>query len=448
MVNMDNGQMRFKEQVGIVTSEATIDQFKFFVTPLINSVGVEKEDFVMVDHPFLGESCPILAVVNELRNYEEIVGTTIRENRTVKTIAVGEIIGCVDVREPQLKFLNEIAVPPKPGSRVYLPYLEFLNDVFSRTYDGKPFEYPIHLGELKSNANSKDGGRKPLQFTLNSTDFAKHHILLSAISGSGKTHATTIIVEEIVNRTGSPVVIFDPYSEYTTVGIPGKLFNELSAEGKLSLSDYPYNFEVSVYAFNDKGLIKKLERGGIYPRAVNNLKIQPFPNQVAKNSKTQFKIITDDFKEVVKHNRVTVLDSRGMPQEDTRQFFTSTLQALWHYRLDEQVEPFLLVVEEASQLEVEMLRRVASEGRRMGITMCLLTQHPTEIDGKVLSQMGTYMIGRTTDTMDLEYFKSITADNSPLLPYLRPGEWIVNGANLNRPIKVVARERYSIKLAS
>ena len=177
---MSNEEIRFKEQVGIVTSDATVEHLKFFVTPFKNSVGVEKEDYVMIDHPFLGETCPLLAVVKELRNYEEIVGTSLRESKSIKTIAQAEVIGCVDLRQPQIKYLRQLSTPARPGSRVFLPYIEFLEDVFLRSYDGKPFDHPIYVGELESHSYSKDGTLKPLNLCFDSADFVSQHLLISA----------------------------------------------------------------------------------------------------------------------------------------------------------------------------------------------------------------------------------------------------------------------------
>ncbi|MDQ1280637.1 MAG: hypothetical protein QG670_1900, partial [Thermoproteota archaeon] len=197
MVKMSNGDIRFKEQIGIVTSEASSEQFKFFVTPLTNNLGVGKDDYIIIEYNLYGKPCPLLAVVKDLINYEEVIGTSIRENKSVKTIATGEIIGCVDIRNPEVKILRKISTPPTPGCRVFLPYLEFLEDVFSRTQTGKLLKRPLHIGELL-NANSKQGGLKPLNFYLDFENLTNNHMLISAISGHGKTSLASVIVEEIV----------------------------------------------------------------------------------------------------------------------------------------------------------------------------------------------------------------------------------------------------------
>jgi hypothetical protein len=103
-----------------------------------------------------------------------------------------------------------------------------------------------------------------------------------------------------------------------------------------------------------------------------------------------------------------------------------------------------MMVEENKALEEETLKKIASEGRKMGISMCLLTQHPAEIDGLVMSQMGTQFMGRTTTGTDLECLRNFTEENVQSLSQLRTGEWIVNGMTLFQPTRIFVRDRYSL----
>jgi DNA helicase HerA-like ATPase len=80
----------------------------------------------------------------------------------------------------------------------------------------------------------------------------------------------------------------------------------------------------------------------------------------------------------------------------------------------------------------------------MGISMCLLTQHPAEIDGLVMSQMGTQFMGRTTTGTDLECLRNFTEENVQFLSKLRTGEYIVNGMTLIQPTRMFVRDRYSL----
>jgi DNA helicase HerA-like ATPase len=230
-----------KEHVGIVTSDTSTVQFSFFVTPLKNKTWLGKEDYVMVDHPVFGELCPLLAVVKEIRNYEEVVGTTVNEKR-VETLAAAEILGYVDLRNPETRPLRKSFVPPSPGSKVYLPYLEFLEDVFLRDFDGRSFVHALHVGTLESRATYRNGDAGSLSFCLNAEDFMRQHFLVAGMTGTGKTHAAAVVVEELANKTDLPVVVLDSFGEYVTVGFAGKNCEEFAKAGHASAKDYRFEF--------------------------------------------------------------------------------------------------------------------------------------------------------------------------------------------------------------
>ena len=446
MVKMDPNEIRLKAHLGIVTSDTSTVQFSFFVTPLKNRTWVGKEDYVMIDHPVFGELCPVLAMVKEIRNYEEVVGTSVRVGeKSVEMVAVGEIIGYVDLRDSKAKPMRKLFVPPNTGSRVYLPYFEFLEDVFLRGVDGRLFEHALHVGRLESLANDRKGDAKPLNFCLDAEDFSRQHFLVAGVSGAGKTHTASVIVEELANKTGCHMVVLDPYGEYTTVGAAGSRFKELVEDGGVSAEDYLFDFEVSIYCCDPERVSNDLKKRGIRLGRNARFSVNPVSGRwmetPGKEAEVEMKNV---LKEGVDSSQVTVIGSRGLSPGETRNFFACCVRALWSGRVDGSVEPFVLVVEEAESLDAETLGRIASEGRKFEVSLCLLSQHPTDIDRRVLSQMGTQFMGRTTDAGDLEYLRNMAGEKSSLLPQLRTGEWIVNGITLKRPTKVFVRDRYSL----
>ena len=248
MVETDINEVRAKEHLGITTSETTVDQFNFFVTPLMSKMRVENGAYALVDHPVLGDVCPVLAQVTEMKNYEEVVGTTLGENKSIRIMALGETIGYVDLRRPEIRPLRKLLVPLNPGSKVYLPYFEFLEDLFRRSFDGRPFTRSLHVGQLESHAHSGKNAFRQLNFYVNAEDFMEQHFLIAALTGAGKTHMAAVIVEELANKTTHPVVILDSYGEYTTLGFSGSRFDHLVTEGTVSPEEYPFDFQVVVYA--------------------------------------------------------------------------------------------------------------------------------------------------------------------------------------------------------
>jgi len=436
---MDINAVRAKEHLGITTSETTVDQFHFFVTPLMSQMRVETGAYVLVDHPVLGDACPVLARVTEMKNYEEVVGTTLGENKSIRIMALGEAIGYLDLRQPGIRPLRKLSVPLNPGSKVYLPYFDFLEDLFSRSLDGTPFTHSLHVGQLESYAHSGKNTFRQLNFYVDAEDFMDQHVLVAAITGAGKTHTAAVLVEELAHKTPYPVVILDSYGEYTTLGYAGSRFDQLVTEGTVSSEAYPFDFQVVVYA-HDVERVKAEVPTAESPHLAASLSIQPlFTGAYDENAEQE---IEASLRTGVRASQITVLDARGLTGEERQHFFSSCVKALWDSRVDQRIPPFLLVVDEAEAMEGSWLARIASEGRKRGCMMCLLSQHPTQIAGRVLSQMSTHVVGRLTDARDLEYFSQLFIDPRTLVA-LRRGEWIVTGVTQRHQTKVLVRERYS-----
>jgi DNA helicase HerA-like ATPase len=439
---MNSNEIRLKEHVGIVTSDTSTVQFSFFVTPLRNKTWLGKEDYVVVDHSVFGDLCPLLAVVKEIKNYEEVVGTTVGE-KTVETVATGEILGYVDLRDPEARPLRKVYVPPSPGSKVYLPYLEFLEDVFLRGVDGKPFEHALHVGTLESHAAFRNGDARLLSFYLNAEDFVKQHFLIAGMTGTGKTHAATVIVEELGNKTDLPVIVLDSFGEYATVGFAAKDSEELAKAGHASTKDYSFEFGVSVFAFDPERVKRRLDGSGVSVGKSGRFVVKPFSMKWREfPDEKAVRALGEELRDAVKRGQVLVLDAAGLSFEERRRLFSCCLSALWSHRTESSVVPFVLVVDEAESVEATLLERVASDGKKLGVSMCLLSQHPAGIGGRILSQMGIQVMGRMVDPGDLKCLGA--GGESAALPRLRTGEWIVNGLGLMRPQKVLVRERYSV----
>ena len=107
---------------------------------------------------------------------------------------------------------------PNPGSRVYVPYLKFLEDIFNRGIKGKPYKKPIYLGKSEIVAASAEAFDQT-DFYLDGAELATNNTLICAVDGIGKTHAAAVIAEELANKTNDQIVIVDPNGEYTTIGL-------------------------------------------------------------------------------------------------------------------------------------------------------------------------------------------------------------------------------------
>ena len=143
----------------------------------------------------------------------------------------------------------------------------------------------------------------------------------------------------------------------------------------------------------------------------------------------------DSLAKEIKRGQISILNGYGLSPKEKRSFYIEALQMLLKLRLEDKIKPLFLIIEESENLIGETLDQVVSEGRKTGIFTCLITTNPAKLGGSVLSQIGTQIIGKTTNKEDIGYLENM-AGTSITLPDLTPGEWIFNGIIANRPLKV------------
>ncbi|WP_373938902.1 ATP-binding protein [Vibrio kanaloae] len=114
--------------------------------------------------------------------------------------------------------------------------------------------------------------------------------------------------------------------------------------------------------------------------------------------------------------------------------------------------PILVVVDEAHNflgkrvgfdeysIKLDSFEIVAKEGRKYGLNICLTTQRPRDITEGVLSQMGTLLVHRLTNSNDREIIERACGevDKSIIsfLPNLKQGELTVVGVDFPIPLTV------------
>lgn len=158
----------------------------------------------------------------------------------------------------------------------------------------------------------------------------------------------------------------------------------------------------------------------------------------------------------VGHDRIaTVLDLAGTPAEMLSIVVGAILQVVYEalFWADDlpiggRSQPLLIVIDEAhlvlpsgkETIAHRIIRRIAKEGRKYGVGLCIVTQRPTEVDPTVLSQCGTLVALRTTNHADRSCVEGMMQDDlgalGALLPALRTGEGIVLGDAMPIPSRV------------
>ncbi len=87
------------------------------------------------------------------------------------------------------------------------------------------------------------------------------------------------------------------------------------------------------------------------------------------------------------------------------------------------------------------LSRIAKEGRKYGVSLCLVTQRPSELASTILSQCNTIFTLRLTNENDQAFVRSATADAAPsllqFLPTMGNGEALAFGEGVSLPMRIV-----------
>jgi DNA helicase HerA-like ATPase len=152
---------------------------------------------------------------------------------------------------------------------------------------------------------------------------------------------------------------------------------------------------------------------------------------------------------------ITILDLSGVPAEIMSIVTGAVIRIvydalIWGQNLPVggREQPLLLVLEEAHnylQASVESVasrtvRSIAKEGRKYGLGLLLISQRPSELDTTILSQCGTTIALRMTNSQDRGHVKSFIQDDLSdiisLLPSLRTGEGLILGEAVHIPSRV------------
>lgn len=164
----------------------------------------------------------------------------------------------------------------------------------------------------------------------------------------------------------------------------------------------------------------------------------------------------DLVKSWVGHDKpLSVLDVSGLPSEILSTIVGTVVRIVcdllfWAEGLpiSGREQPLMIVLEEAHIFLPEegdsaahrIISRIAKEGRKYGIGLCVVTQRPVEIESTVLSQCGTMIALRLTNSSDREKVKGAMPDDlgelASMLPGLRTGEGIVIGEAMPIPSRI------------
>jgi DNA helicase HerA-like ATPase len=152
---------------------------------------------------------------------------------------------------------------------------------------------------------------------------------------------------------------------------------------------------------------------------------------------------------------VTIIDLSGVPGEVTDAVVSMICRMMFDFAVwsaEPQAVPMLLVCEEAHRyipederlgfaLSRRALARIAREGRKYGVALCLVSQRPSELSSSILSQCNTMFALRMTNDRDQDFIRRVLPDGASgllaALPALHNREALVVGEGVTMPMRVV-----------
>ena len=170
--------------------------------------------------------------------------------------------------------------------------------------------------------------------------------------------------------------------------------------------------------------------------------------------------------ELVGAKDISVIDISGLPNEIAGPLVAMIARILFQYKVhqndeEKRKDPLLIVCEEAHRYvpdrgdaqygaAQEAIKRIAREGRKYGIGLMLVSQRPADIDSTVISQCGTWVVLRLTNSADQQHVARFLPDGLSgmvgALPILSQQEAIFVGEGAALPSRIKIRDLKSEQL--
>ncbi len=159
----------------------------------------------------------------------------------------------------------------------------------------------------------------------------------------------------------------------------------------------------------------------------------------------------DQLHSILGKGRVAILSLEGYSDEIRQTIVAQVMEQLQRDRIEDRVPRFLTIVEEAHNFipnriddqgapSLPVLKQIASEGRKYGMGLVLVSQRPSRLDATVLSQCNSFMILRIVNPNDQRYVRqvveSLGEDEAGLLPDLSTGDALLSGQFVRFPVVV------------
>ncbi len=158
------------------------------------------------------------------------------------------------------------------------------------------------------------------------------------------------------------------------------------------------------------------------------------------------------FRIPVEGRPITIVDLSGVPSEILNVVVSVLSRMMFDFAVwSDRALPMLLVCEEAHRYVPQdtslgfeptkkSLSRIAKEGRKYGVSLCVVSQRPSELATGILSQCNTIFALRMSNQKDQEFVRGALSESAmglmEFLPSLRNAEAIAVGEGVSVPVRM------------
>ncbi len=476
--------------VGVIFGETGTFEFKVMV---FDSSKVYRGAYIKVWHDASSDEKDhtwVLGQVMEIKRHsdsfsiEEAMKGQRVDKSNDKIVAEIMIIGSRD----ETGTLRAPIIPFSPGSPIFAADDALIISVLGLTGN------EMSIGML-------EGTNIKVQLSVNS--LVQKHCSILAKTGSGKSYTASVLLEELLEEK-VPLLIIDPHSEYSSLKSAGEGTSDDFARFGVKPKGYGSNIKVytpanltinpsadELFRLNGMNLTVKdltsifpenfsTTHTGILYEAIQKIRAEMETYTIddiifeVRNDKSKAKWNVINVLEQIRETgilspnptsieglfqkgKAAVIDFKGVSPDMQSMIVARLCTSLFEARKLDKIPPGMLVIEEAHNYAPEkgfskttstdILRTIASEGRKFGLGMMVISQRPARIDKNVLSQCGTQVIMKVTNPNDLKAIskglEGVTSYVEEELMRLPPGVAMLVSNEIERPVLVDIRIRKS-----
>ncbi|HTT45321.1 MAG TPA: ATP-binding protein [Thermoplasmata archaeon] len=467
------------DEVGRIYGDVGLGQFHISL-----SQPVERGDYLAIDDELHGKVlCQLddlkrksdlgLEVAGALRPTEE---APIHEN----LLGLVRIIGYRDARG----IVKIPTIPFRPGAHVFRADEPLIAEVLGLKHRPNSGAY---VGLLRNHG---------IHVELDINQLVQRHVSVLAKTGGGKSYLLGVLIEELLRHKVTCVII-DPHGEYGSLrfsaeanggharfGVSAQGFAkqviEFSPDVTLNTEAKPLTF--SLHHLDPRELLVFMGLTNVKTflpplrQLIEHVSVQTpdfTVHDLVKASEMgegavaetlterleyveQTKLLGPQgtsLSELVKPGEATLINLRGVAPDVQELVVARIASTLFDNRKRGKIPPLFLVIEEAHNFAPQqgqvtssrILKNIASEGRKFGLGLCVVTQRAARIDKNVLSQCNTQLILQVTNPLDLKAITSsiegLTNGMTEMIQSLPVGVALITGGGYHTPLFCEVRPR-------